>query len=115
MSRPPIEPASPARWASCTLWASDGTTPVNFVKPRESKPVANPQRRRVMIYGSVAALVLGVVIYAAVSFVGERQAELVNKRTEKFDLEKRSQGLAAGNPVHGRGQGVQRRCHSLAR
>jgi Tfp pilus assembly PilM family ATPase len=75
------------------IWASDGTTPVNFVKPRESKPVANPLRRRAMIYGSVAALVLGVVIYAAVTFVGERQAELVNKRTEKFDLEKRVKDL----------------------
>ena len=33
------------------LWSVDQTTPANFVKPRKSKPAANPHKRRALVYG----------------------------------------------------------------
>jgi Tfp pilus assembly PilM family ATPase len=48
------------------LWAAKRAMPVNFVKPRESKPVANPKKRRALLYG--AAAVFAVVFLAGLGY-----------------------------------------------
>jgi len=75
------------------LWAADGATPVNFVKPRESKQTTSPGQRRLVVYGAVAAVVLAMVIYAAVWFVGQRQEELAKLRLDKDAVERQLKDL----------------------
>jgi hypothetical protein len=48
------------------LWAARQAMPVNFVKPRESKPVASPRKRRALLYA--AGGILAVLIIAGVGW-----------------------------------------------
>jgi Tfp pilus assembly PilM family ATPase len=71
------------------LWASDGTTPVNFVKPREAKQAANPNKRRAIVFGTAAAVAVALLIFAGMQFVGAKEQELAEMRSQKIDLDKR--------------------------
>jgi Tfp pilus assembly PilM family ATPase len=48
------------------LWATKQAMPVNFVKPRESRPVASPRKRRALLY--TAASILALLIISGVGY-----------------------------------------------
>jgi hypothetical protein len=75
------------------LWATDGTTPVNFVKPREAKKIANPAQRRILAYSAVGVLAAGLLIFAAVWFVGQKQELLADLRAENAELDRQLKEL----------------------
>jgi Tfp pilus assembly PilM family ATPase len=75
------------------LWATDGTTPVNFVKPRESKQTASPARRRILAYSAVGVAALVLVVFGAMQFVGQQQEELTRLRMKKIDIDKQLKAM----------------------
>jgi hypothetical protein len=75
------------------LWATDGTTPVNFVKPREAKKTANPAQRRILAYSAAGVLAGGLLIFAAVWFIGQKQEALADLRAENSELDRKLKEL----------------------
>jgi Tfp pilus assembly PilM family ATPase len=70
------------------LWATDGSTPVNFVKPREAKKVANPAQRRIIAFSAAGVLAAAVLIFGAYWYVGQKQEILADLRAQNADLDK---------------------------
>ncbi len=76
------------------LWSINQTTPVNFVKPRESKPAASPNRRRIMVGAAAAVLAIAAVVYGAYWIIGDREAELAQFRADKKKIDDQLTGFA---------------------
>jgi Tfp pilus assembly PilM family ATPase len=75
------------------LWAADGSTPVNFVKPREAKVTTSPGKRRAITYGVLGAAAALLVVFAGYRFVSLRHEELAALRIQKLDAEKQLKDL----------------------
>jgi Tfp pilus assembly PilM family ATPase len=92
-----VEPGTRAGYTGAVgllyLWATDSATPVNFVKPRESKPPASPVKRRALVYGILALLVFGILAYAGYALIGEREKDVAEWRAKKVKVEKRVKDL----------------------
>jgi hypothetical protein len=59
--------------------------PANFVKPRESKPVANPRKRRALVYAAlaiIAVLATGGLGYALISSKVSQLDELTARKNQ---------------------------------
>jgi Tfp pilus assembly PilM family ATPase len=68
------------------LWATDAATPVNFVKPREVKPVVDPRRRRVIVFSTAGVIAFVGLIVAGFMLTESKKEEireLTKTRTEK--------------------------------
>jgi Tfp pilus assembly PilM family ATPase len=61
--------------------------PVNFVKPREPKPPADPNRRRLVLAGAAAAVVALVGLWGCWAVYGATAARLAAVEDEKAQLE----------------------------
>jgi Tfp pilus assembly PilM family ATPase len=75
------------------LWAAKQALPFNFVKPRESKPVTNPARRRVLVYSLLGVLVIAALAIGAVMIVNENKADIEGLRLAKAKRDQRLKEL----------------------
>jgi hypothetical protein len=75
------------------LWAQSQTLPVNFVKPREAKPVTSPAKKRVLIYGALAAALVATFVFGALSVVAGHNAQLDDLREQKITADKQLKDL----------------------
>jgi Tfp pilus assembly PilM family ATPase len=76
-----------------SLWAEHQAMPANFVKPRESKPVTSPAKKRVLVYGVLAAVVLGGALFGAFSVLAKSSAQERDLREQKAAADKRLREL----------------------
>jgi len=70
------------------LWATTGATPVNFVKPREAKPVANPTKRRFVVYGVLGAAAAGLAAFLIWQFLQGEQEKIALLRKHSASAKK---------------------------
>jgi hypothetical protein len=75
------------------LWAEHQATPVNFVKPREAKPVASPTRRRFVLYGVAAAVLLIAAVIGATQLLAHDSETLAQLRERSAAAEKELKAL----------------------
>jgi len=76
------------------IWAADEATPVNFVKPRESKPKASPMRKYLLIGGAAALLAIGMVIAAGIWVSSLTEETRIALRAERDDYERQLKGMS---------------------
>jgi Tfp pilus assembly PilM family ATPase len=67
--------------------AEPGGLPINFMQPREPKKVADPGRKRVLVWGLIAAMALLVIFVMGRSLQASREAELEEVQTDKSGIE----------------------------
>lgn len=75
------------------LWAANNKTPVNFVKPREVKVAASPTKRRFVLYGALAVLLIAVAAGIGYTFIREKQDEIDRLSAQKQRLDARVKEL----------------------
>jgi hypothetical protein len=76
------------------LWGKHGALPINFTAPKQPKPVTDTGRRRKLVYGVAAAvLVLGTILVGNRVLAGKR-AQIADLNRAKLDNETRFKKLA---------------------
>jgi Tfp pilus assembly PilM family ATPase len=75
------------------LWAAKQAMPANFVKPRESKPVTSPHKRRALVYAALG--VVGVFVVAGLGYGlwSSKLTELEELRSRKVRLNQQIKGM----------------------
>ena len=68
--------------------ADSGGLPINFVQPREPKPVSDPKNRRFALAGVAMAAAVVVVVACCWQVVRAAQKELTDLRQQSTDLDK---------------------------
>jgi hypothetical protein len=69
------------------LWARDQSAPANFVKPREVKQVANPHKRRAIVYGVLGSAAFLALVIGGYMMTEAKRADVDKLRAEKADLD----------------------------
>jgi hypothetical protein len=75
------------------LWATKQAAPVNFVKPRESRPAASPVKRRVLVYGLLGAGVAVFLAFCCILLLSQKQSDLERLRQRDQDAERQLKEL----------------------
>ncbi len=74
-------------------WAGSRTLPVNFLKPKEPVEAADPEKKRMLRVALIAAVLLGLGIFAGTRVLADRAETLSNLQAEERDLEEQLRAL----------------------
>jgi Tfp pilus assembly PilM family ATPase len=69
------------------LWGKQGAVPINFAAPKEPKPQRDPNRNRKVVYGTAAAVLLLVGIFAGNRVLAAKRVEIARLQQDKAALD----------------------------
>jgi Tfp pilus assembly PilM family ATPase len=75
------------------MWAERRALPANFVKPREARPVTSPHKKRMLVYGSLAAAALVALLLGGNWLLAQDRDKLDKLRESKVEADRQLKGL----------------------